>query len=96
MTEKIQTGHVMHSSHIRKDKSQIVINIITYILVTIFCIMCIMPFWMIVASSFATEDSVRRSGFTLWPTDLTITLLILTSARFSSTTSQVIMCMRSE
>ena len=29
MTEKIQTGHVMHSSHIRKDKSQIVINIIT-------------------------------------------------------------------
>lgn len=61
MTEKIQTGHVMHSSHIRKDKSQIVINIITYILVTIFCIMCIMPFWMIVASSFATEDSVRRS-----------------------------------
>ena len=70
MTEKIQAGHLMHTTHIRKDKSQIVINVLTYILVTIFCIMCILPFWMIIASSFATEDSIRRSGFTLWPTDV--------------------------
>ena len=30
-----------HSNHIKKDSSQIVINIITYITVTIFCIICI-------------------------------------------------------
>ena len=71
MTEKIPAGHLMHSTHIRKDKSQIVINVLTYILVTIFCVMCILPFWMIIASSFATEDSIRRSGFTLWPTEST-------------------------
>ena len=71
MTEKIQAGHMMHTTHIRKDKSQIVINVVTYILVTVFCVMCILPVWMIIASSFATEDSVRRSGFTLWPTDFT-------------------------
>ena len=62
--------HAMHTTHIRKDKSQIVINIITYVLVTIFCIMCILPFWMIIASSFASEESIRRSGFTLWPSDV--------------------------
>ena len=72
MTVKTQIPeHRMHQSHIRKDSSQIIINIITYILVTIFCIMCILPFWMIIASSFATEDSIRRSGFTLWPTEST-------------------------
>ena len=69
MTEKIHVEHLMHTTHIRKDKSQIVISVVTYILVTLFCIMCIMPFWMIISSSFATEDSIRRSGFTLWPTD---------------------------
>jgi ABC-type glycerol-3-phosphate transport system permease component len=37
--------------------------------VTVFCILCIMPFWMIIASSFSTEEAIRRSGFTMWPTD---------------------------
>ncbi len=69
MTEKIHAEHLMHTPHIRKDRSQIIINVVTYILVTIFCVMCILPFWMIITSSFATEDSIRRSGFTLWPTD---------------------------
>ena len=69
MTEKIHAEHLMHTTHIRKDRSQVVISVVTYILVTLFCIMCILPFWMIISSSFATEDSIRRSGFTLWPTD---------------------------
>jgi ABC-type glycerol-3-phosphate transport system permease component len=59
----------MHTTHIRKDKSQIVINAVTYVLVTIFCLMCILPFWMIIASSFSTEEGIRRTGFTLWPAD---------------------------
>ena len=43
MTVKTQGNpHVMHTTHIRKDKSLIVINVITYILVTIFCVMCIL------------------------------------------------------
>ena len=69
MTEKIHAEHLMHTTHIRKDKSQIIINVLTYLLVTVFCFVCIMPFWMIIASSFATEESIRRSGFTLWPSD---------------------------
>ena len=69
MTEKIRAEHIMHTTHIRKDRSQVVISVVTYILVTLFCIMCVLPFWMIITSSFATEDSIRRSGFTLWPTD---------------------------
>ena len=59
-----------HSNRIRKDTSQIVINVVTYILVTLFCLMCILPFWMIIASSFSTEEGIRRTGFTLWPSDV--------------------------
>ena len=69
-TKKEISGHAMHATHIRKDTSQIVINIVTYILVTIFCLVCILPFWMIVASSFSTEEGIRRTGFTLWPTEV--------------------------
>ena len=68
MTTKTNTH--MHTTHIKKDSSQIIINVITYIFVTIFCVMCILPFWMIIASSFSTEDAIRRTGFTLWPTDV--------------------------
>ena len=71
MTTNHQTaGRAMHTTHIKKDHSQIVINIITYILVTVFCLMCILPFWMIIASSFSSEEGIRRTGFTLWPTDV--------------------------
>lgn len=69
-TNNQMAGRAMHTTHIKKDHSQIVINIITYILVTVFCLMCILPFWMIIASSFSSEEGIRRTGFTLWPTDV--------------------------
>ncbi len=60
----------MHGTKIKKDTSQIVINVITYVLVTLFCIMCILPFEMIIASSFSTEDAIRRTGFTMFPREV--------------------------
>lgn len=53
--------------HVRLDTSDKIIRGITYTVVTIFCLFCILPFWMIVASSFSTESAIRLSGFTLWP-----------------------------
>ena len=61
MTNKIDM-RPMHTTHIKKDASQITINTITYILVTLFCLLCILPFWMIIASSFSTEEAIRRSA----------------------------------
>lgn len=55
---------------VRIDRSDMVIRGITYVLVTIFAFFCIMPFWMIVASSFSSEAAIRRSGFTLWPSEV--------------------------
>lgn len=53
--------------HIRLDRSDRIIRGFTYVVVGIFAVLCILPFWLIIASSFSTEDAIRRTGFTLWP-----------------------------
>ena len=54
---------------VKLDSSDKIIRGTTYVLVTLFCLMCILPFWMVIASSFSTEEAIRRTGFTLFPTD---------------------------
>jgi multiple sugar transport system permease protein/putative aldouronate transport system permease protein len=44
----------------------------TYSFVTLFTILCIVPFWMVVAGSFTDEKSLRSEGFQLFPTDLSL------------------------
>lgn len=56
----------------RIDSSDMLIRGFTYVVVTVFCIFCILPFWMIVASSFSTESAIRLSGFTLWPKEVSL------------------------
>lgn len=58
-----------HSNHVKLDTSDKIIRGVTYVVVSIFALLCIAPFWMIVASSFSTEEAIIRTGFTLWPTD---------------------------
>ena len=54
---------------VKLDSSDKIIRGTTYVLVTLFCICCILPFWMVIASSFSTEAAIRRTGFTLFPLD---------------------------
>lgn len=61
-----------HPTKVKLDSSDMFIRGATYVLVTIFCIICILPFWMVVASSFSTEESIRRTGFTLLPLDFSV------------------------
>ncbi len=54
-------------SHLKIDWTDRTIRGFTYVFVSLFAIACIIPFWLIIASSFADEGSIRRTGFTLWP-----------------------------
>ncbi len=56
-------------TRVKIDTSDKIIRGFTYVVVSIFCFLCIVPFWMIIASSFATETSIRATGFTLWPSE---------------------------
>ena len=55
---------------IRIDRSDRVIRGLTYVLISIFAVLCIVPFWLIFASSFSSEAAIRRSGFTMWPQEI--------------------------
>ena len=70
-TNSVQQPANLHDrpTKVRLDKSDMIIRGITYVVITIFSVCCILPFWMIIASSFSTEEAIRRTGFTLWPTD---------------------------
>lgn len=61
-----------HSKKIKLDMSDRIIRGFTYVIVTLFSVACIIPFWMVIASSFSTEEAIRRTGFTLWPTDFSL------------------------
>ena len=53
---------------VRLDTSDRIIRGFTYVVVSLFSIACVLPFWLIIASSFSEESAILRSGFTLWPT----------------------------
>ena len=70
MANHVSSSAHDHPTHVKLDSSDKVIRGVTYTIVTIFCIFCILPFWLIVASSFSSEAAIRLTGFTLWPTDV--------------------------
>jgi putative aldouronate transport system permease protein len=47
-------------------------NILALVLVGAFAILCLLPFWLIVAGSFTSETSILRNGYQFLPRDLSL------------------------
>ncbi len=43
-----------------------------YAAIGLFSVYCLLPFWSVVASSFATEASILKNGYTFWPSDFSL------------------------
>lgn len=69
MKKEAQTGKF---NHLKIDWTDRTIRGFTYVLVGLFAVACIIPFWLIISSSFASESSIRRTGFTLWPSEVSL------------------------
>ncbi|WP_019637202.1 carbohydrate ABC transporter permease [Paenibacillus fonticola] len=54
-------------SKIKEDKATIVFNVIGYTLLTVISLVCLIPFWLIVAGSFTDEMEIISEGFKLFP-----------------------------
>nr|WP_196427200.1 carbohydrate ABC transporter permease [Paenibacillus woosongensis] len=52
---------------IKPDKATIAFNVIGYTLLTAISIVCLIPFWLIVAGSFTDEMEIIAEGFKLFP-----------------------------
>lgn len=51
------------------DKS---VSIVFYGFITLFSIICLVPFILVVASSFTSEDAILRYGYNMWPREFSL------------------------
>ena len=59
----------VRGTRVKLDKADMFIRGFTYVVTSIFALCCLFPFLLIVMSSFASEESIRRTGFTIWPSE---------------------------
>jgi len=58
---------------VKLDRSDIVLQTISYVVVTFFALFCIIPFVLILSASFSSEAAIMKSGFGLFPKDFSTT-----------------------
>ena len=54
---------------IKSDHTAITIKLISYVVIAIFSVICVLPFIIMVTNSFASDAALRADGFTLWPSE---------------------------
>ena len=57
---------------LKTDQSDLLLRILSYAVVTLFALFCLLPFVMMISASFSSEAAVRRSGFGLWPNEFSL------------------------
>ena len=57
---------------IKTGKDTILMNIILVIIIGGFCVLCLVPFIMMIGSSFETEYNLSHYGYTFWPKEFTL------------------------
>jgi len=57
---------------IQGDFSGMVIKGIGYLFLSLFSIICLIPFWLMVTGSFTVDSVIRTTGFSLWPSQISL------------------------
>jgi len=63
---------VKHSTKIKSGSDVITLNIIGYLVCGIIALLCLVPFLMILAGSFSSEEAITKYGFNLIPQDFSL------------------------
>lgn len=61
-----------HLGKVKKGKDVIVLNIIAYSFCGVMALLCLVPFLMILAGSFSSEEAIIQNGFSLLPQDFSL------------------------
>lgn len=56
----------------RRAASTISFDVIKYVCLTLCAIICVLPFWVIIAGSLTDNATVLREGYSLWPKDFSL------------------------
>jgi multiple sugar transport system permease protein/putative aldouronate transport system permease protein len=66
-TDTRMSAAAKSSASIRFGRSDRVLQGVSYLVVTLFALFCLLPFVMMLSASFSSEAAIRRSGFGLLP-----------------------------
>ena len=58
---------VKQKHHMSKD--ELSVNIVGYVVIGLFALICLIPFYLIIVASFTPETSLIRNGYPLIPTE---------------------------
>ncbi len=60
------------SNGVKRGKDKIILNIIAYTFCGIMALACLIPFLMIIAGSFSSEEAIMQNGFSILPQDFSL------------------------
>ena len=63
--------------HRKMTKDQMIVNIVGYILIGIFALVCVIPFYLIIVASFTDESEWIRNGYPIIPTVFSVQSYLL-------------------
>lgn len=61
-----------HSNHIRSSTSMKLFQALGYLFLLVIAFFCLVPFLLIVAASFSSEEAIAVNGFSLFPQDFSL------------------------
>lgn len=58
---------LIETRSVRTDFSGILVKIVGYVFIGLFSLCCLLPFLLVLGTSFTSEDAIKRFGFNFWP-----------------------------
>jgi putative aldouronate transport system permease protein len=52
---------------VRVDASTVIMRLASYLVIGLFCVLCVIPFIALVSASFSSEKSILLQGYSMWP-----------------------------
>ena len=63
---------IMRTNKIKTAKATIIFNILAYTAIGLVTLFCLLPFIMLISSSFTSEQAIAQYGFGVWPKEFSI------------------------
>ncbi len=64
-------------NHRKMTKDEKIVNVVGYILIGIFALLCVIPFYLIIVASFTDESELIRNGYPIIPTVFSVQSYLL-------------------
>ena len=59
-------------SYRKNDTSSYVITTVSYVFLSLFAVICVLPFLLIIMASITSESEIMRRGFSIWPREFSV------------------------